>query len=200
MLSLAAHYFLKAKIPSGLPVDSVARFHLRNGARLERINFMADLSSRGLEQAHGLMAKKAFGQHFLLDLNITRKIARLAAVGPGDRVIEVGPGPGGLTRGPSREDAANRLFADLDPAMKEWALARYTQHPAGIYTEGVKLDKFWEMSWEASVVWCKRAQNPGEAHQRRTAEKLQAPFFELDTGHYPMLSMPAELTALIMRG
>lgn len=47
---------------------------------------------------HGLLAKKAFGQHFLLDLNITRKIARLAAVGPGDHVIEVGPGPGGLTR------------------------------------------------------------------------------------------------------
>ncbi|HEX3366962.1 16S rRNA (adenine(1518)-N(6)/adenine(1519)-N(6))-dimethyltransferase RsmA [Phenylobacterium sp.] len=48
--------------------------------------------------AHGLMAKKAFGQHFLLDLNITRKIARLAELNPGDRVIEVGPGPGGLTR------------------------------------------------------------------------------------------------------
>lgn len=48
--------------------------------------------------AHGLLAKKAFGQHFLLDLNITRKIARLAAVGAGDHVIEVGPGPGGLTR------------------------------------------------------------------------------------------------------
>jgi 16S rRNA (adenine1518-N6/adenine1519-N6)-dimethyltransferase len=48
--------------------------------------------------AHGLLARKSFGQHFLLDLNITRKIARLAAVGPGDRVIEVGPGPGGLTR------------------------------------------------------------------------------------------------------
>lgn len=47
---------------------------------------------------HGLMAKKSFGQHFLLDLNITRKIARLAAVGAGDTVIEVGPGPGGLTR------------------------------------------------------------------------------------------------------
>ena len=47
---------------------------------------------------HGLLAKKAFGQHFLLDLNITRKIARLAEIGPGDRVIEVGPGPGGLTR------------------------------------------------------------------------------------------------------
>lgn len=48
--------------------------------------------------AHGLMAKKSFGQHFLLDLNITRKIARLAQVSAGDRVIEVGPGPGGLTR------------------------------------------------------------------------------------------------------
>ena len=47
---------------------------------------------------HGLMAKKAFGQHFLLDLNITRKIARLAEFVPGDRVLEVGPGPGGLTR------------------------------------------------------------------------------------------------------
>ena len=49
-------------------------------------------------EAHGLWAKKAFGQHFLLDLNITRKIARLARVGEGDHVIEVGPGPGGLTR------------------------------------------------------------------------------------------------------
>jgi 16S rRNA (adenine1518-N6/adenine1519-N6)-dimethyltransferase len=47
---------------------------------------------------HGLLARKAFGQHFLLDLNITRKIARLAELNPGDRVIEVGPGPGGLTR------------------------------------------------------------------------------------------------------
>jgi 16S rRNA (adenine1518-N6/adenine1519-N6)-dimethyltransferase len=49
-------------------------------------------------EAHGLFAKKAFGQHFLLDLNITRKIARLAAPLDGIAVIEVGPGPGGLTR------------------------------------------------------------------------------------------------------
>jgi 16S rRNA (adenine1518-N6/adenine1519-N6)-dimethyltransferase len=49
-------------------------------------------------QAHGLLAKKSFGQHFLLDLNITRKIARLAAPLEGRAVIEVGPGPGGLTR------------------------------------------------------------------------------------------------------
>lgn len=47
---------------------------------------------------HGLAARKSFGQHFLLDLNVTRKIARLAEAGPETVVIEVGPGPGGLTR------------------------------------------------------------------------------------------------------
>lgn len=47
---------------------------------------------------HGLLAKKSFGQHFLLDLNVTRKIARLAGPLDGQSVVEVGPGPGGLTR------------------------------------------------------------------------------------------------------
>ena len=47
------------------------------------------------------------------------------------------------------------------------------------------------------VVWCRRAANPGEAHQRRTADKLSASWHELDTGHYPTLSMPDELTALL---
>ena len=46
----------------------------------------------------GLTADKRFGQHFLLDLNICRKIARLAGPLQGHRVLEVGPGPGGLTR------------------------------------------------------------------------------------------------------
>lgn len=60
---------------------------------------LADLPPlREVLAEHGLMARKSFGQHFLLDLNITRKIARLAQVGDGDTVIEVGPGPGGLTR------------------------------------------------------------------------------------------------------
>jgi pimeloyl-ACP methyl ester carboxylesterase len=125
---------------------------------------------------------------------------------PGEQIVDIvtrstaAGAVGGLTRGPSREDAANRLFADLDPAMKEWALARYTQHPAAAYTQGVVLDKFWSMPWEASVIWCKQAQNPGEAHQRRTAEKLSAAFMELDTGHYPMLSEPEKLTAMLLKG
>src|SRR5436853_3893087 len=43
---------------------------------------------------------------------------------------------GGLTRGPSREDAATRLFADLDPATRALALERYTAHPSGTYEQG----------------------------------------------------------------
>ncbi len=105
----------------------------------------------------------------------------------------------GLTAGPTREDAANRLFADLEPAARAHALERYTQHPIGIYESGVRLDNFWSLPWKASVIWCKRAPNPGEAHQRRCADRLKASFAELDTGHYPMLSMPAELTALLMK-
>jgi len=105
---------------------------------------------------------------------------------------------GGLTRGPTREDAATRLFADLEPETRAWALERYTQHPSGIYEQGVKLDRFWSLPWKASVIWCTRAQNPGEAHQRRCAEKLGASFATLDTGHYPMLSTPEELTRLLL--
>jgi 16S rRNA (adenine1518-N6/adenine1519-N6)-dimethyltransferase len=49
-------------------------------------------------EAHELWANKGLGQHFLLDLNITRRIARTAGDIAGKQVIEVGPGPGGLTR------------------------------------------------------------------------------------------------------
>lgn len=51
----AAHYFLVARTAKGRPVDPVARFHLGNGARLERINAMGDLSAKGVAQAAGLM-------------------------------------------------------------------------------------------------------------------------------------------------
>lgn len=53
--SAAASYYLAAKTPKGKPVDPVARFHLGNGARLERINPMGDLSPKGISQAAGLM-------------------------------------------------------------------------------------------------------------------------------------------------
>jgi malonyl-CoA decarboxylase len=55
LMRAAAWYFLRAKNGRGAPVDSVARFHLGNGARLERIDFLGDMSERALAQAHGLM-------------------------------------------------------------------------------------------------------------------------------------------------
>ena len=55
LVPAAAYYFLKAKTPKGRPVDPVARFHLGNGARLERLNFLGDVSVNGLRQSHGLM-------------------------------------------------------------------------------------------------------------------------------------------------
>jgi malonyl-CoA decarboxylase len=60
LVSAAAYYFLKARTPKGTPVDPVARFHLGNGARLERLNFLGDLSSRALAQAHGLMVNYSY--------------------------------------------------------------------------------------------------------------------------------------------
>jgi malonyl-CoA decarboxylase len=55
LMAAAAHYFLAAKNIHGRPVDPVARFHLGNGARLERINWLGNTSPRGLREAHGLM-------------------------------------------------------------------------------------------------------------------------------------------------
>lgn len=52
---LAAYYFLKARTPKGKLIDSVARFHLGNGARLERINWLGDLSPKGLRESAGVM-------------------------------------------------------------------------------------------------------------------------------------------------
>ena len=55
LMRLAAHYFLNAKNGDGYPIDPVARFHLGNGARLERLNWQGDISAKGLREAHGLM-------------------------------------------------------------------------------------------------------------------------------------------------
>jgi len=60
LLHAAAWYFLRARTPRDLPLDSVARFHLGNGARLERLNFLADTSQRALAQSHGLMVNYVY--------------------------------------------------------------------------------------------------------------------------------------------
>jgi 16S rRNA (adenine1518-N6/adenine1519-N6)-dimethyltransferase len=75
--------------------------------------------------AYDLRAKKALGQNFLLDLNLTARIARLAGDLRGCDVLEVGPGPGGLTRGLLAEGARRVLAVEKDarclPALAEIA-------------------------------------------------------------------------------
>lgn len=63
---------------------------------------------------HGLNARKALGQHFLLDLNLTRRIARAAGDLRDATVIEVGPGPGGLTRALLAEGAKSVIAVERD--------------------------------------------------------------------------------------
>ncbi|MBB4631362.1 16S rRNA (adenine(1518)-N(6)/adenine(1519)-N(6))-dimethyltransferase RsmA [Sphingosinicella soli] len=75
---------------------------------------------------HGLSAKKAFGQNFLFDANLLDKIARVPGVLAGERVYEVGPGPGGLTRALLRTGArvtAVEMDSRCLPALAELAEA-----------------------------------------------------------------------------
>ena len=64
---------------------------------------------------HDLVAKKALGQNFILDLNLTARIARAAGDLSACDVLEVGPGPGGLTRGLLAEGARQVLAIEKDP-------------------------------------------------------------------------------------
>jgi malonyl-CoA decarboxylase len=67
MLRAAATYFMAGRTKSGAPIDPVARFHLGNGARLERLDWPADLSDRGRKQSYGLMV------NYLYDLGDIEK-------------------------------------------------------------------------------------------------------------------------------
>ena len=135
------------------------------------------------------------------------RIARLVFVDalvlmPGERVDEIvkRAAPNevtALTTGPTKADAESRLFRDLDPALRAWALARVTPHPITALEAPMEPTRFWEQPWPATVIRCGRAANPPEHHQRRTAERLKAAWHELDTGHYPMLSEPEALPRLL---
>lgn len=82
---------------------------------------------RDVIRRHGLAARKALGQNFLLDLNLTRRIARSAAPLADCNVVEIGPGPGGLTRALLLEGAGRVVAIERDerclPALAELAAA-----------------------------------------------------------------------------
>jgi pimeloyl-ACP methyl ester carboxylesterase len=140
---------------------------------------------------------------------VAERLARLAFVDalallPGERIADIVKRPAPMmtdvATGPSKEDAESRMFADLDPATRAWALARYTLHPIAAMNDPMPATTFWDRGWPNTlVIRCRRAANPPEAHQRRTAERLKARWVEMDTGHYPMLSQPEELTRLLLQ-
>ncbi len=105
--------------------------------------------------------------------------------------VATGPAPGAMFDG---------LRASMEPELAQWAADRFGLHPVAAFNSPVVLESFWEQAWDTCVIWCRQAPNPGEAHQRRCAEALGARWHELDTGHYPMLSTPDELTRLILEG
>jgi 16S rRNA (adenine1518-N6/adenine1519-N6)-dimethyltransferase len=92
---------------------------------------------------HGLMAKKSLGQNFLLDLNLTSRIARASGPLEGATVVEVGPGPGGLTRALLANGAGRVIAIERDarclPALAEIA-ARYPGRLEVIEGDALEVD------------------------------------------------------------
>ncbi len=95
-----------------------------------------------------LSAKKSLGQNFILDLNLTRRIARAAGPLHAATVIEIGPGPGGLTRGLLMEGAQRVIAIEADrrcePALGAIA-ARYPGRFEAVYADALEVD------WRALV-------------------------------------------------
>lgn len=85
---------------------------------------------REVIRRHGLSAKKSLGQNFLLDLNLTGRIARAAGPLEGVAVVEIGPGPGGLTRALLALGARRVVAIERDPRCIE-ALAEIAGHYPG---------------------------------------------------------------------
>ncbi len=105
---------------------------------------------RQVIETHGLAAKKSLGQNFLFDLNLTRRIARSAAPLDQATIIEIGPGPGGLTRALLAEGARKVIAVERDaraiPALAEIA----THYPDRLQViEGDAL----EVDWTTLVEW-----------------------------------------------
>ena len=85
----------------------------KNGSDVHDIELLPPL--RDVIASHNLRAEKKFGQNFLLDINITDKIVRAAGDLSGIHVIEIGPGPGGLTRSLLKSNAQKITAIEFDP-------------------------------------------------------------------------------------
>ncbi len=110
---------------------------------------------RDVIATHGLSAKKALGQNFLLDLNLTAKIARQAGDLSNRDILEIGPGPGGLTRGLLASGARKVLAVEKDarclPALAEIA-AVYPGQLDVVNADALELDPTQHLTKPISVI------------------------------------------------
>ncbi|MCJ8322673.1 MAG: 16S rRNA (adenine(1518)-N(6)/adenine(1519)-N(6))-dimethyltransferase RsmA [Rhizobiales bacterium] len=104
---------------------------------------------------HELAAKKSLGQNFLCDLNLTSRIARYAGALDGVTVLEIGPGPGGLTRALLFEGAKRVLAVEMDPRALP-ALKEISDHYDGkldyILGDALKVDIASQLSGRVKVI------------------------------------------------
>jgi 16S rRNA (adenine1518-N6/adenine1519-N6)-dimethyltransferase len=104
---------------------------------------------------HGLDARKSLGQNFLFDLNLTRRIARSAAPLDASTIVEIGPGPGGLTRALLLEGAKKVIAIEKDkralPALREIA-ARYPARLDVVEADALCYDFRVHIAGEAKIV------------------------------------------------
>lgn len=159
---------------------------------------------------HGLAARKSLGQHFLLDQNVTDKIVRLCGDLSGRHVIEIGPGPGGLTRALLASNAASITAIEVDPrasaAIGELA-AHYPDRLRLITADATKCDVAGLTAAPRQIIanlpynagtpmligWLQTAQNFERMtlmFQLEVAERIVAP---PDTSAYGRLSVLAQL-------
>jgi len=127
------------------------------------------------------------------------------ALFPGEKIRDIVTRPAAIVTdvgtGPKRDETyAKMTKEDVKPDIAAWAADRFGLHPIACFMQPVVLNSFWNQKWDADVVYCPQALNPGEAHQRRCADKLGARWHVIDTGHYPMLSKPDELMKVMVRG
>ena len=166
---------------------------------------------------HGLAARHALGQHFLLDENLTARIARLAGDLAGRNVIEIGPGPGGLTRALLDQDPASVTAIELDPR----AVAAVTELAATapdrlqvIAADALRLDLTalvpaprkivanlpYNVATPLLIAWLRQVagfEGLTLMFQQEVADRLRAP---PDTAAYGRLSVLAQWTCVVTLG
>ncbi len=167
-----------------------------------------DKPLRDLLAENNLRANKALGQHFLLDLNLTRKIVREAGDLSGLTVIEIGPGPGGLTRALLESDAKSVLAIEKDTRFIQ-ALQPLVEQSAGrlriIEADALEIDPIELTPAPRAIIanlpynigsvllahWLQRADEYAQfvlMFQKEVADRIAAPIGEKAYGRLSVLA------------